>query len=315
MRYRHIFGPIPSRRLGISLGIDLVTHKTCSMDCVYCECGKTTELTLEPKEYVSYEDVVKELDDYLEHHPDPDYITFSGSGEPTLNTCLGHVIDHIRSRRPHIKVAVLTNSTLILNPSVWQALLKADLVLPSLDAVSKKAFAKINRPHKGIDAQEVAKGIEAFAKAFKGKIWLEVLILPGLNDRVSDLAELKDAIHRIHPDRLQINTLDRPGTLTHIKPASRSDLERVAEILDFPDTEIIARVGMDIQARAKRDDIRAVIIDAIHRRPCTKEDLLKILGVEREEIDACINLLLQEKLIVGKIEERGIFFQTVKEPT
>ena len=315
MKYRYIFGPVPSRRLGISLGIDLVTHKTCSMDCIYCECGKTTELTLEQKEYVPFKDVIKELDHYLTHHSDPDYITFSGSGEPTLNLCLEDVINHIRSKRPHIKVAVLTNSTLIPNPFVWQALLKADLVLPSLDAVSKKAFSKINRPHKSIDAEEIAKGIEAFAKAFKGKIWLEVMILPGINDEASDLMELKEAIHRINPDRLQINTLDRPGTLTHIKPASRSDLERISALFDFPNTEIIARVGKDVKTRTKREDIRDAIIKTLHRRPCTKEDLLKILGVDKEVIDTCIDILLQEKKIVERVEKRGIFFQTVKEST
>ncbi|MFA5906837.1 MAG: radical SAM protein, partial [Desulfobacula sp.] len=236
-----------------------------------------------------------------------------GSGEPTLNLCLGHVIDHIRSKRPHIKVAVLTNSTLIQNPSVWQALLKADLVLPSLDAVSKKAFLRINRPHKSVDPKEIVKGIEDFARAFKGEIWLEVLILPGINDAPADLMELKEAIHRINPDRLQINTLDRPGTLSGIKPASRSELERVAELFNFPDTEIIARVGRDIQTRTKREDIRDAIIETIHRRPCTKEDLFKFLGVEKNMIETCIDTLLREKKIVGKAEERGIFFQTVKD--
>jgi wyosine [tRNA(Phe)-imidazoG37] synthetase (radical SAM superfamily) len=223
------------------------------------------------------------------------------------------VIDHIRSKRPHIKVAVLTNSTLIQNPSVWQALLKADLVLPSLDAVSKKAFLRINRPHKSVDPKEIVKGIEDFARAFKGEIWLEVLILPGINDAPADLMELKEAIHRINPDRLQINTLDRPGTLSGIKPASRSELERVAELFNFPDTEIIARVGRDIQTRTKREDIRDAIIETIHRRPCTKEDLFKFLGVEKNMIETCIDTLLREKKIVGKAEERGIFFQTVKD--
>lgn len=313
MKYHYIFGPVPSRRLGISLGIDLVTHKTCSMDCIYCECGKTTELTLDQKEYVPFKEVIRELDHFLEHHPDPDYITFSGSGEPTLNLCLGRVIDHIKSKRPHINVAVLTNSTLIQNPSVRQALLKADLVLPSLDAVSKKAFSRINRPHPGIDAKKIARGIEAFAKEFKGRIWLEVLILPGINDGPSDLMELKEAIHRIDPDRLQINTLDRPGTMAGIKPASESDLERVAKIFDFPDTEIIAKAGRDIKTRAKRDDIRDAVIETIHRRPCTKEDLLKTLGVDEEMVDNCINTLLKEKIIIGKSEARGLFFQTVKE--
>ncbi len=313
MQYHHIFGPVPSRRLGISLGIDLVTHKICSMDCIYCECGKTTELTLDQKEYVLFKDVIRELDHFFDHYPDPDYITFSGSGEPTLNSCLGDVIDHIRLKRPRINVAVLTNSTLITDISVIKALLKADLVLPSLDAVSEKAFSKINRPHKGLDAKGVARGIEAFARKFKGRIWLEVMILPGINDGSSDLMELKEAIHRINPDRLQINSLDRPGTLTDIKPASRSDLERAAEIFNFSNTEIIARVGKNVKAWANREDIKDAIIETIHRRPCTKEDLLSTLGVEKELVDNCISTLLKEKKIIGTPEARGIFFQTIKD--
>ncbi|MBU8911822.1 MAG: radical SAM protein [Desulfobacterales bacterium] len=313
MQYKHIFGPVPSRRLGISLGVDLVTHKTCSLDCVYCECGKTTQLTLEQKEYVRFKDVKKELDHYWQHNVDPDYLTFSGSGEPTLNNRLGQVIDYIKEKKPHVKVAVLTNSTLFFDPAVHQALLKADVVVPSLDAVSKKTFARINRPDPALDIHRVVKGIETFAKEYTGKIWLEVFILPGINDSRSDLVLLKEAIQKINPEVIQINTLDRPGTMSDIKPASRPELEKVIEILGFPNIEVIAKVDGDINARIKRADVRAAIVETIHRRPCTKKDLLQILGVEKQEIDKVINSLEQEKKIVGKIRERGIFYQTLKE--
>ncbi len=313
MQYNHIFGPVPSRRLGISLGVDLVTHKTCSLDCVYCECGKTTRLTMEQKEYVRFEDVKKELDHFWQHNADPDYITFSGSGEPTLNSKLGQVIDYIKEKKPEINVAVLTNSTLFSDPAVRQALLKADLVVPSLDAVSNKAFARINRPNKALDANEVAKGIETFAKEYKGKIWLEIFILPGFNDSNSDLLLLKAAVQKIHPDRVQINTLDRPGTLAGIEPASRPELERAIQIIGFPDSEIIAKVDKNIRARIQREDIKAAIIETIHRRPCTKQDLLKILGVEKEVIDNHITILEQEGKIVGTARERGVFYQTLKD--
>lgn len=312
MQYKHIFGPVPSRRLGISLGVDLVIHKICSLDCVYCECGKTTVLTCRTKEYVRLIDVKKELDHYWKNNADPDFITFSGSGEPTLNSRLGEVIDYIKEKKPDIKVAVLTNSTLICDPGVGRALLKADLVVPSLDAVTKKAFSRINRPHADLDLNEIVNCLEAFAKNYRGKIWLEVFILPGINDCESDLLELKQAIKRINPEMIQINTLDRPGTLSDIKPASRQQLEKVIRILGFPNAEIIAK-GNDIKAGILRKDIKAAIVETIHRRPCTKKDLLQILGVEKEVMDKVIHVLEQEKKIIGKTRDRGIFYQTIKE--
>ncbi|SDU45825.1 radical SAM protein [Desulfobacula phenolica] len=313
MQYHHIFGPVPSRRLGISLGVDLVTHKTCSLDCIYCECGKTTRLTMEQKEYVRFKDVKKELDHFWQHNDDPDYITFSGAGEPTLNSKLGQVIGYIKEKKPHINVAVLTNSTLFFDPTVRHALLKADLVVPSLDAVSDKAFARINRPGKTLDTNEIVKGIEAFAKEYKGKIWLEIFILPGINDSTSDLLLLKEAVQKIQPNLVQINTLDRPGTLAGIKPASRSELERAIQIIGFPNSQIIAKVDKNIRAHIQRENIKAAIVETIHRRPCTKQDLLKILGVEKEVIDNHITILEQEGKIVGKTQERGVFYQTLKD--
>ncbi|MBU1340019.1 MAG: radical SAM protein [Proteobacteria bacterium] len=312
MQYKHIFGPVPSRRLGISLGVDLVTHKICSMDCVYCECGKTTRLTVERKEYVKFKDVIKELEHFWQHNNDPDYITFSGSGEPTLNSRLGDVIDYIKENKPQIKVAVLTNSTLLSDPAVRKELLKADLVIPSLDAVSKKAVERINRPNPAIEGHKIAAFIEAFAKEYTGKIWLEILVLPGFNDEKTEVLLLRNAIKKINPDRVQINTLDRPGTLSDIKPASGQQLEIIMNSLDFHAVEIIAKVDKKITTQTQRDDIKAAIVETIHRRPCTKQDLLQTLGVEKKVLDTCIDSLEQEKIIIGKTQGRGIFYQTLK---
>ncbi len=318
MQYKYIFGPILSRRLGISLGVDLVPHKTCSLDCVYCECGKTTDLTLEQKEYVKFKDVKKELEHFWIHNDDPDYITFSGSGEPSLNSTLGKVIEFIKTQKPYIKTAVLTNSTLFDDPDVRQSLLKADLVIPSLDAVSKKAFNKINRPDKGLDIQKIIKGIEIFAKEYHdktgGKIWLEIFILPGFNDSEPDLILLKKAIATINPDLIQLNTLDRPGTVSHIKPASKFELERVKEILGFDNIEIIAKIDKNIKAKPEiqKKDIKAAIIKIINRRPCTKQDLIQLTGIDTQILEKTITLLEQQKIIAGTKRERGIFYHTIK---
>jgi wyosine [tRNA(Phe)-imidazoG37] synthetase (radical SAM superfamily) len=313
MQYNHIFGPVPSRRLGISLGVDLVVHKICSLDCVYCECGKTTRLTCERKEYVKFKDVTKELDHFWQNNPDPDYITFSGSGEPTLNSELGRVIDYIKDNKPHINVAVLTNSTLFPDPGVRKELLRADLVIPSLDAVSPEAFGKINRPDNSIDIHQIILGIEAFAAEFKGKIWLEVLILPGFNDSPSDLLPLKDAIKKINPDRVQINTLDRPGTMADIQPASRAALENIIKTLDFDSIEIIAKADGNIKAGIIRDDVKEAILETIHRRPCTRDDLSKILGAEKKVLYAAIKGLELDGKIIAETQDRGVFYRTLKD--
>ena len=313
MRYKHIFGPVLSRRLGISLGVDLVVHKVCSMDCVYCECGKTTNLTLDRTLVVEPAAVMEELDHFWANNDDPDYITFFGSGEPTLNSGLGKVIDHIKRKKPGIRVAVLTNSSLINDPDVRAALMKADRVIPSLDAARKAAFEKINRPHPGLEIEAVISGLEAFSARYEGELFLEVLILPGLNDTPEDLDALKSAVNRIRPDRVQINTLDRPGTCSDIRPASKEELDAVIRALGWPDTEIIAKVDNAVQSQLKGLDLRHAILETIHRRPCTVQDLCQTTGAGKEDIEACIRGLVDEKRVIGHERERGIFYQTVKE--
>ncbi len=294
------------------MGVDLVTHKICSMDCVYCECGKTTQLTMDRKEYVKYEDVIRELDQFFQHNQDPDYITFSGSGEPTLNSRLGEVIQHIKSKKPDIKVAVLTNSSLFSDPKVHEELMFSDLIVPSLDAVEMDAFLNINRPDSRIDIEHIINGLESFSSQFQGKIWLEVFILQGMNDRQSDLENLKKVIQRINPDRVQLNTLDRPGTRADILPASKEELDRVINILDFQNIEIIAKVDSAVKVNMQREDIKTAILETIHRRPCTKEDLVKILGVDPLLMDETIENLEKQNIIFSQTQARGTFYQTRK---
>ncbi len=311
MSYQHIFGPVLSRRLGISLGVDLVTHKICSMDCVYCECGKTTDLTLQRRAYVSFESVKEELDHYWEHNDDPDYISFSGSGEPTLNKELGRVIAYIKAQKPNIRVAVLTNSSLLSDPDVRQELALADLVVPSLDAVSRQAFIKINRPNPNLLIKDILKGIQSFSREFKGKIWLEIFILPGVNDNAQEVLLLREAILLIDPEWVQLNTLDRPGTVSDIGPASKKNLEQVKEMLDLGNVQIVARVPEKKQI-GQRQDIESAILETIHRRPSTRDDLVAILNADPGQMDT----LLAELEVRGRIEsrhqERGVFYQTIK---
>ena len=160
--YKHIFGPVPSRRLGVSLGIDLVPHKVCTLNCIYCECGATTNLTLDRKEYADYHAVILELSDYLHKNPAPDYITFSGSGEPTLNKRIGDIINFLYYHYHEIPIAVLTNGTLLSDENVRKELLKANLVIPSLDAASDLTFRKIDRPNHLLNIQNYIEGLIKF---------------------------------------------------------------------------------------------------------------------------------------------------------
>ena len=310
MAYRYLFGPVLSRRLGVSLGVDLVPHKTCTFDCVYCECGRTTDLTCERREYVPTERVVAELDDYLARAPDLDYITFAGSGEPTLHTGIGEVISFIKDRYPRYRVAVLTGSALLADPDVRAALMRADLVVPSLDAVSEEVFRKINRPSPGLTAGQVLAGLTAFAREFAGEIWLEVFIVPGQNDTEDEIRRLFEAIAAIAPDRVQVNTLDRPGTEVWVRPAPSLALERIASRLG-ENAEVIGAACRDRALPPEVEDAGEIILATIRRRPCTQGDLAALLGLRPAEVAKCLRVLETGGLIEPVREKRGTFYRAI----
>ncbi|RLD63141.1 MAG: radical SAM protein [Bacteroidetes bacterium] len=307
--YKYIFGPVPSRRLGMSLGLDMVPHKVCSLNCVYCECGRTTNLTVERKEYVPYDEVIKELDDFMKNNPAPDFITFSGSGEPTLNSRIGDIINHIKSNYENIPVAVLTNGTLFSDKEVRKELLKADVVLPSLDAASSTAFAKINRPFHSINIDEYIQGLIDFSNEFKGRIWLEVFIIPGMNDNKSDLDLLKKIIKKINPEEIQLNTLDRPGVIDNIRAATKIELQSIVDYWGLDNVEIIAAVAKRKDVKSFRKDIESAILETIFRRPCTLEDMTEILGLHINEINKYLDTLEADGKIEAVRQERGLFYQ------
>jgi len=307
--YKYIFGPVPSRRLGMSLGVDLVPHKVCSLDCVYCECGSTTKLTTDRKEYIPYKKVTKELAHYFENNPDPDYITFSGSGEPTLNSRMGDVLMFIKENKPNVPVAVLTNGTLLSIQSVRNELIDADVVLPSLDAASENSFIGINRPVSKLNISACIKGLINFREIYTGKIWLEVFIIPGYNDSIEDLGLLKEAFIKIQPDSIQLNTIDRPGTNDELRPATRNELKRIVDFWKLDNLEIIAAAINRKKIPAYRADTETAILETIYRRPCTVSDLAKILGRNTNEVNKYLDVLEAENKIKSKRQKRGFFYQ------
>jgi wyosine [tRNA(Phe)-imidazoG37] synthetase (radical SAM superfamily) len=304
-----LFGPVPSRRLGMSLGIDLVPHKVCSFNCVYCECGATTNLTIERREYVPADEVISELSSFLKENPKPDYLTFSGAGEPVLNSGIGKVLESIKKEFPQIPAAVLTNGSLFGDPDVRKALLPADLVLPSLDAASERTFRRIDRPHRGINLDAYIQGLVDFRQEYSGEIWLEVMILPGYNDNRNDLSLLKEAILRIKPDKLQLNSLDRPGTIKDLQAADEATLKAVVDYWGFDNVEIIAPAIVRKKTKVYRADTESAIVETLKRRPCTLQDLEKILGIHINELNKYLSVLEASGRVEAVSQQRGLFYR------
>ncbi|HLP62368.1 MAG TPA: radical SAM protein [Candidatus Deferrimicrobium sp.] len=304
---KYVFGPIPSRRLGISLGVDIIPYKTCSLDCLYCECGKTTELTLERKHFVDPGIVLAQIKEAIAGEKYIDYITFSGAGEPTLNIDIGTIISGLKEIT-HIPVAVLTNGTLLYLEEVRRDLARADLVLPSLDAVSPDVFSKINRPHKDLDINRIIQGIIDFRKAYHGKIWLEVFIAKGINDSPDELAKIYQAAKKINPDKVQLNSLDRPPAYDDVEAVAIEMLERVVEEWKDLRVEITTRTKKREEIVSFSRNMENSILNTIKRRPLTVEDLETLTGKKRAELFKYIDILEKEKKVKAQVIGNKIFY-------
>ncbi len=278
--FRHVYGPVPSRRLGRSLGVDLVPYKTCSYDCVYCQCGRTTNKTVELKEYEPLDQILAELEAALAQCAPPDYIGIAGSGEPTLHSRLGEFIAAVK-RMTKVPVAVLTNGSLLWMPEVSDGLMEADLVMPSLDAGDERLFRIINRPHERISFPIMVDGLEAFTRKFRGQVWLEVFLLAGSSGTSIEASKIAEVVKRVSPSRVQLNTIHRPPAENSARPVPHPDLEELLDL--FPSgTEIIAeksKVATASPPAVREEEILALI----GRRPCTAEDVALGLGIHLDD--------------------------------
>ncbi len=307
MSYKYIFGPVPSRRLGISLGVDLVPHKTCTLNCVYCECGKTTNLTLKRKEYVSIELVKKELKAFLSSNPKLDFITFSGSGEPTLHSGIGKIVTFLKSNYPQYKIALLTNGTLFYQPHVIEEILDVDIVKVSFDAASHKNFISINRPHSGLELPQIVDGLIHLRKKFTKQLWVEVFLVQGFNDSEIELKKISKVIYSINPDKIQVNTLDRPGADDWVKPVDKKALADALAYLGR--AEIIECFNSKQNNKAfKMDDYNDILL-TLKRRPCTAEDVSQILNIQADDVHRCLDTLLKNGDVKKIKMLRGIFYK------
>lgn len=231
---KYLYGPVKSRRLGLSLGISLIPYKTCSFDCVYCQLGKTEHVTDQVKEYVPLEEILGELSGWLKGNKRAieklDYITFSGYGEPTLHAELAQVVARIKTITA-LPVAVITNASLFKDPAVRKGVMKADVIVPSLDAATPGAFQKIDRPHPSVKLKDVIEGLVSLRREFKGEIWLEVMLVKGMNDSLGHIRKLKALIDAINPDKIQLNSPVRTPAEMDVFPVEKKRLEKIKEIL------------------------------------------------------------------------------------
>ncbi len=280
--YRHLYGPVDSRRLGSSLGVDIIPPKVCTYDCIYCQLGRTTEKTMKRQEYVDIDEVLKEVELKLTEKSKPAYISISGSGEPTLNSGIGTLVRGIKNITD-IPVTVITNGSLLWMDDVKDDLAGADVVLPSLDAGDDARFRFVNRPHPGIAFEKMVDGISRFTREFAGEVWLEVFLSGGVTDSPPEIEKIAGLAEVISPERIQLNTVYRPpserfalavppGEMLGIKAAFSGNVQIISpsDRGDVP--------GREIREAAEKD-----ILGMISRRPCTAEDVAGGLGIHRNE--------------------------------
>lgn len=300
---KYIFGPVPSRRLGRSLGVDLVPFKTCTYDCIYCQLGRTTNKTLERREWVPLDDVLAELKDKLSTRPD--YITLSGSGEPTLYSRLDELIAGIRSMTD-VPVAILTNGSLLWQEEVRRQLMDAHLMVPSLDAGNTTMFQAVNRPHESISFDRMLEGLIRFREEYYGEYWLEVFLLAGHTAVDSELGKIAECVRQIKPDRVQLNTATRPTAEDYAVMVGHKRMVELAKRFD-PPAEVIADYrGIHAQSDFKAG--RENVLEMIQRRPCSLEDIADGLGMHRNETIKYIEELDAEGLLEKQYAGGKLFY-------
>ena len=272
----YVYGPVPSRRLGQSLGVDPIPFKTCNYNCVYCQLGRTTPLTNERRDFFPRGEILAQVREALERHKpsEIDYVTFVGQGEPTLCASLGWLICHVKALTD-IPVAVLTNGALLVRPELRKELAAADVVMPTLDAADQPTFRRINRPWPRFRIAEIIKGMAAFRGMFKGQLWVEVMLVKGLNDDEATLLGIRDALAHIRPDRVHINVPIRPPAEPWVEIPDDEAIERATAILGEAAEVVAPYEGtFDLSGLA---DMAEAILAIIRRHPMRQRRLVETL--------------------------------------
>lgn len=291
--YKHLFGPVPSRRFGRSLGVDLTPPKTCTIDCVFCQLGRTTNSTLQRREWIPTAAVVAELDRWIAEDGEADVITFAGSGEPTLHVGLGEITAHIRNQTD-IPVLLLTNGTLLHREDVRRDAARANKVKVSLSAWDEDSFQAVNRPSPGCTFAQLVAGEMAFREQFNGELVLEVFVVEGLNSASENMKRIAEFAAMIRPDRVQLNTAVRPPAERDVLPVPPDHLNELARFFE-PAAEVIAQYSAGWETNFQANE--GTILQTLQRRPCTADQLAEVFSMHRNEIAKYLGKLLGDGAI------------------
>jgi len=303
-----LYGPVPSRRLGRSLGVDLVPYKTCSFDCIYCQLGRTTNKTVERQPYVDPAAILDELGQWLEQDGQADYITFSGLGEPTLNSGLAEMVT-AAGEMTDIPLAILTNGSLFWQPEVRAACQAADLLVPSLDAATPNSFEQVNRPARSLDITQIVEGLRLARQECTADMWLEVMLVAGYNDSEEELRALREAIDQIEPQSIQINTVVRPPVEQYARAVSGDTLQEAERLLGRR-AQLIAPLDAQSVMAEERQRSEQEVMALLQRRPCTLQDIAAGLAMHPNEGVKYVDALLARQEIAW-VQRAGQTFYMV----
>ena len=304
--YQYLFGPVPSRRLGRSLGIDVSPEKTCSFDCLFCQCGRTVHRSTARSELVPFGAVCAELDQWLTEDGQADGITFAGSGEPTLYSRLGELIAFIKERTG-TPVILLSNGTLMHRPDVREEAAKADVVKISLSAWDEESFQKINRPAPGLSFEQTVLGEQAFRNDFSGELWLEVFLMAGINDAPERVKQIAAVAETIHPEKVHLNTAVRPPADASVRSVDEPALRSFCALFN-PRAEVIASFEAAQTAGAahiRGDELAALI----RRHPATADQLAAICGAGARDVQAALEPLVAEGKLLAEQRNGEIWYK------
>ncbi|WP_253285580.1 radical SAM protein [Clostridium cochlearium] len=307
--FKYIYGPIPSRRLGLSLGVSPIPKKFCNYSCIYCQIGVTHNLTNTRREFFPLEDIINEFKRYISSDKNFDVVSIVGEGEPTLYSKLGELIISLKKLTDK-PIAVITNTGLLYDKNVQEELLNADIVLPSMDFFSQESFKALHRPYGRLDFQKSYNGLVEFSKKFKGELWLEVMLIEDINSSKEDLLKLKELIKNINYSKIYINTAVRPPAESWVKPASKETIDFAVELLDgisidnLSDGNFISEIKDNYEA----------ILSIIKRHPMNQHELKGFLlgrKLTNKEIENLF-LRLEEDKNIEILEYKGFYTYRLK---
>ena len=303
-----IYGPVPSRRFGLSLGIDLVPHKTCSFDCVYCQLGETDRLTITPQRFYPLDDVLRDVEEALDEDPLPDVITLAGSGEPTLFEPLGDLFDGLKALAD-IPILLITNSSLLWRADVAEAVHKTDILAPSLDAGDPETYRRVNLPHTDVPYDRLIGGLRDMTHAYAGEIRLEVMLIRGINDDEQSLEAIARQLETLRFDQVDINTPVRPPVPERGALPCYADVLERAKNLFGPKAKAIGRFSSapkgEMRSELSFDDVDKDIREMLLRRPCTLGDISASLHLEREVVTRSLERLTARGLVKSRTNDGG----------